>query len=123
MKIVSAGPEEASVFGWQIQRGYVYRVVYGDDAPDMLVTADGGEAALGYHGDDVPPCGAAYLYGDEDELLVISCEDDPQKIAAFDGITLERMTLEPGDYKHDGTWEFRVLGVASDGETVIAGRC
>lgn len=121
--IVSAGPEEVGAFGWQIQRGYVYRVIYGDDAPETLVSLDGSESALGYHGDDVPPCGAAYLYGDDDELLVISCEDDPQKIAAFDGVTLERVTLEPGDYKHDGTWGFRVLGVARDGETVLAGRC
>lgn len=119
----SFGPEETTAFGWTIQRGYVYRVVYGPDAPASIESIDGEALALGYHGCDVPPCGAAYLYGDDDELLVISCDDDPTKIPAFDGISLERVTLDAGDHRHDGTWEFRVLEVASDGETILAGKC
>lgn len=120
----SVGPEEISAFGWTIQRGYLYRVIYGPDAPTVIMSLDGDrELALGYHGNDVPPCGASYLYGDDDELLVISSEDDPERIPAFDGVTLERVTMEAGDHRHDGTWEFRVLGVEKDGETVIAGKC
>lgn len=119
----SFSPETVRAFGWTIQRGYIYRVIAGPDAPKSIETIDGETAALGYHGCDVPPCGADYLYGDDDELLVISSEDDPTQIPAFDGITLEPMTLEPGDHRHDGTWEFLVLAVARDGETVIAGKC
>ena len=121
--IKSAGPEEVAAFGWTIQRGYVYRVNVGKDSPTAFEQADGSSVGLGYHGNDVPPCGASYLYGDDGELLVISSEDDPANVPSLDGITLERVTLEAGDYRHDGTWQFRVLAVASDGETVIAGKC
>lgn len=120
----SFGPDEVDAFGWTIQRGYVYRVVYGPDAPRCVDAHDGGGTIdLGFHGNDAPPCGAEYLYGDENETLVISSHDDPAGIPAVDGVTLEPVRLEPGDHRHDGTWEFRVLEVNSDGETVIAGRC
>ena len=122
-KITPAGPETASAFGWTIQRGYVYRVIVGPEAPTDFEQADGSTVGLGYHGCDVPPCGADYLYGDEDELLVISCECDPAEIDCVEGVTLESVVLEPGDHMHDGTWQFRVLEVKSDGETVIAGKC
>ena len=121
---LSIGPEEAAAFGWTFQRGYVYRVVIGPEASTSIMPPDGSETlSLGYHGADIPPCGAEYLYGDDEELLVISSEEDPLDIPAFDGVTLERVTLSPGDDRHDGTWEFRVLEVRSDGLTVIAGRC
>lgn len=115
-------PEEVAAFGWRIQRGYIYRVTTGPDAPVSVEGIDGELRSLGYHGDDIPPCGASYLYGDDDELLVISSEDDPSRIPAYDGVTLERVAMEPGDHRHDGTWEFRVLEVGRDGQTVIAGR-
>lgn len=120
-KINDAGCETTEVYGWQIQRGYVYRVDTSEAAQEY---ESGGETTgLGYHGNDVPPCGADYLYADNDELLVISREGDPSKIDCIDGVTLERVTLEAGDHRHDGTWEFRVLEVKRDGETILAGNC
>jgi hypothetical protein len=122
-KITPAGPETATAFGWTIQRGYLYRVIVGPDATTAFEQADGSTVGLGYHGNDVPPCGADYLYGNEDETLVISSKYDPAAIDCVNGVTLEPVVLEPGGYMSDGTWEFRVLEVKSDNETVIAGKC
>lgn len=119
----NAGPDTVAAFGWQIQRGYLYRVIVGADATQAFEQADGSTVGLGYHGGDVPPCGADYLFADDDELLVISCECDPAAIDCLGGVTLEPIVLEPGDHMSDGTWEFRVLEVKKDGETVIAGKC
>lgn len=127
-KIENCGPASKDAFGWTIQKGYVYRVFAdNDDVWDCSIEHDGAiiEARqFGYHGNDIPPCGADYLYAEEDgsELLVISCESDPTDIDTVDGFYLERVDLEPGDHKHDGAWQFYVLEVnTDDGETILAG--
>jgi len=122
MKTMNCGPDQIEAFGWQIQRGYVYRVTIAAGAR-VEDEATGEVLDLGYHGGDVPPCGAEYLYAGEGELLVISCEDDAAAIPCLPGVTLEPVPLETGEHRHDGSWQFRVLEVKRDGETVTAGRC
>ena len=131
--ITDAGPDTAVAFGFQLQRGYVYQVTADDHTRDCSVLmgtdSDGREhwepRAYGYHGNDVPPCGAHYLYGsdDGDTLYVISDESDPADIPTVDGFTLSPFRLDEGDKSHDGTWGFLVLSAEKDGLTTIAGRC
>lgn len=131
-QINNCGPDTIDAHGWQIQRGYVYRVTAADESAwdcSEEIECEGGythveERRFGYNGNDVPPCGADYLCASEDgeEFLVISSESDPEVIDTVDGFTLERFDFEPGDDRHDGTWEFRVLDVKSDGETILAGK-
>lgn len=130
--INNCGPDTIDAHGWQIQRGYVYRVTAADDSVwdcSEEIECGGGYTHVeakrfGYHGNDVPPCGADYLYGSDDgeELLVISSESDPELIDTVDGFSLEKVELEAGEDRDDGTWEFRVLEVKSDGETILAGK-
>ena len=126
IEIRNQGPEEAIAFGWRIQKGYVYQL---DAADESAWECSAGEGLFregkrfGYHGSDVPPCGADYLYADGSELLVISDESDSADIDTVKGFTLTPIVLEAGDHRHDGTWEFRVLAVKSDGETTLAGKC
>lgn len=129
-EIKNCGPDTVDAHGWQIQRGYVYQVNAADESAwDCDVVDAAGEVIelcrFGYHGHDVPPCGADYLYSGDDgeELLVISSESDPKLIDTVDGFTLERVDLDEDDTRHDGTWNFKVLSVACDGETILAGYC
>ena len=124
-RIENSGPETVEAFGWQIQRGYVFRVVAADDSAwDCSAEYEcEEEQRFGYHGNDLPPCGADYLYQGDGELLVIASESNPSEIDTVEGFTLEPVRLEEGDRYHDGTWGFCVLDVASDGETIIAGKC
>jgi hypothetical protein len=122
-KIQDSGPDSVNAFHWTLQSGWVYRVKIVAEKCRSFEDDRGEHVAIGYHGNDVPPCGAEYLYGDDEELLVISCEDDPAAIDCLEGVTLERVDLGEGERSHDGTWQFYVLEVKSDGETVIAGRC
>jgi hypothetical protein len=121
-RIENSGPESIKAFGWTIQKGYVYRVIDKDEPGWVCSKTNSG---IGYHGNDNPPCGADYLYGSDDgsELLVISCESDPEEIDTLEIFWLQPVNLSPGDHFHDGTWEVYVLDVDSDGETTIAGKC
>jgi hypothetical protein len=131
-KINNASPETIEAFGWQIQRGYVYKVVPCDEfAWDCSIEHETDEGQIvedrrfGYHGNNIPPCGADYLFqgdGPDADLLVIASESDPADIDTVDGFSLELVRLDKGEHYHDGTWGFFVLSVASDGETIIAGR-
>lgn len=121
-KINNAGPDIIDAHGWQIQRGYVYRC----DIGDVTLENEDGDVQIGYHGNDVPPCGADYLMQEPasgSDLLVISCESDQADIDRLPGVTLTPVKLEPGDRFHDGTWQVFVLDVDSDGETTLAGKC
>jgi hypothetical protein len=131
-KIVDCGPESTTQFGCQIQRGWVYEVHAEDEAAwtcEVVLGTDefGSEhtesVRYGYFGNDVPPCGAAYLHQDGERLLVISSEEDASEIPTVEGFTLKPVELEQGDHFHDGTWSFSVIRVNSDSETTIAGYC
>ena len=129
-KINNAGPDTIQTHGWQIQRGYVYRVVAADESAwectKEIPLEDGSihfeDIRFGYFGSDVPPCGADYLYDEDGDYLVISCEADPADIDTVEGFTLERAELQEGEHYSDGTWQFRVLEVSSDGEVILAGK-
>ncbi len=122
-KIEDAGPETIEAHGWQIQRGYVYRVEAEDDDAWKCEGADGQPARFGYFGNDYPPCGADYLYADpECGLLVISEKSDPADIDTVDGFTLRAVLLDQGAWYFDGTFNFVVLSIGSDREHIIAGK-
>jgi hypothetical protein len=133
-KITNRGAEHVDAFRWTILRGYVFQLTAEDEtAWDCSVETeleDGyvhtEEGRFGYHGADVPPCGADYLYCSPDgrEFLVISCESDPADIDVVDGFTLAPVSLAEGDSRDDGQWRFVVLEVdPHDLETTLAGKC
>ena len=128
--IKNVGPDTVNAHGWHIQRGYVFLVeAESEESWDCSILSPDDEVIenrrYGYHGGDVPPCGADYLYAADDgsELLVIASESDPEQIDTVDGFRLLRVDLEEGEYRSDGNWEFRVLSVSLDGETILAGSC
>jgi len=121
-KIENTGADTVQAHGWQVLRGYVFRVVAESDDAWKCEAADGEPARYGYHGLDYPPCGADYLLGDGDDLLVISCERDPDAIDTVDGFTLQPHRLDEGTWYSEDDWRFVVLSVKSDGEHVIAGK-
>ncbi len=108
-----------------LQRGYVYLCTPADeDAVTGVEREDGEPICVGFHGNDMPPCGGAEFLCDwsNDGYLVISEHDYIGDLVAVDGWKLAPyLDGETGQTEDDGTWRVVFVKAFGEHEYLVAG--
>ena len=132
IKLGASEHEKSEALGVTLERGFLFwcRPDNEDSIDNSIEHTDKatGETFTeprnwGYHGNDVPPCAAAYLCdGDESEGSYLVISDSPELPECVDGWSCDLADeLEVGWVSGDNTWTLVIVKSHGKGEYTTCG--